>query len=99
MTYMKLGMIRESYTELTKAKELNPELLDARTQLGALFLLSRDRGRRLLGLTAIDLLCGEMEKPGWGANTHNEIPSAPGAAMGKASLRYSTTDGRGCTQP
>ena len=42
MAYLKMGMIREGYAALTKAVEINPDLLEARNQLGGLYLLSRD---------------------------------------------------------
>ena len=42
MACLKMGMITEGVAAMTRAVEINPDLLDARHQLGGLHLLSRD---------------------------------------------------------
>ena len=42
LSHLKVGQLREAFFEFTKSVEFNPDLLDARIQLGNLYLLSKD---------------------------------------------------------
>ncbi|MCK7506644.1 MAG: tetratricopeptide repeat protein [Desulfobacterales bacterium] len=42
MAYLKMGLLREGYASLIKTVEINPDMVEARNQLGGLYLLSKD---------------------------------------------------------
>src|SRR4030042_6344275 len=42
LSHLRAGHLREAFSELSRSVELNQDLIDARLQLGNLYLLSRD---------------------------------------------------------
>ncbi len=43
LSHMRVGQFREAFSEFLKSVELNQDQIDARLQLGNLYLLSRDK--------------------------------------------------------